>query len=122
MDKIKLTCKPLLNGIMAYWDGAKEAAGYIATLYVNGKAISVRTLPRTELYCSFTGLAAIDGVTTTITDIISHAASSVMSSSGFAFSSPKHSGLDYFVQIEAESREGKIIARSDRVECSVKEF
>ncbi|MBO5224712.1 MAG: hypothetical protein J6C23_09405, partial [Clostridia bacterium] len=60
---MKLICKPLMNGIMAYWEKVEEAARYDVSLYINEQAISKRINERTELYCTFTGLAAVDGVT-----------------------------------------------------------
>ena len=119
MISIKLTCKPIFNGIMAYWDKKKDAAQYIITLYIDKRAISVRTNPRTELYCSFTGLASLDG--------------------GYALSSNNDNWLQhanrltlvqlndnldthYYVQVQAENRNGEIIAQSEKVMCKVKEL
>ena len=59
MNKLNLTCKPIFNGIMAYWEQVNDAAGYIVTLYVNDAPISIRNNPRTELYCSFVELAKL---------------------------------------------------------------
>lgn len=60
MKKLNLTCKPILNGIMAYWEGEEKASQYIVTLYIDNKDISTRISDRTERYCTFTGLAASD--------------------------------------------------------------
>ena len=87
MKKLNLTCKPLLNGIMAYWEQDPAAADYIITLYVGDKPISIRNNDRAELYCSFTNLAKLDGT--------------------------------YKVKVQAETRDGKIVAESDTLLCEV---
>ena len=109
---MKLECKPLLEGIMAYWEETQEAASYTAILYINDTIISRRTIQRGELYCSFKGLAAVDGQTT----------STVKSVSTGYIGMPAHSGKDYYVQILAENRNGEIIDASEKVKCAVKEF
>ena len=116
---MELVCKPLMNGIMAYWSEVKKAASYNVTLYINKQAISKRINPRTELYCTFNGLAAIDG--TTKNTIISAARSTVHVVGG-SYSSPQHSGLDYYIGVEAEDRDGNIIEKSEKVKCAVREF
>lgn len=114
-----LSCKPLMNGIMAYWTEVKNAAAYNITLYINEQAISKRVNDRTEMYCTFTGLAAVDGITR---HTISAAAASIECVSGGGYSSPQHSGKDYYVKVEAENRNGKIIDSSDKIKCAVREF
>ena len=37
---MELVCKPLMNGIMAYWSEVEETACYNVTLYINKQAIS----------------------------------------------------------------------------------
>ena len=103
---MKLICKPLMNGIMAYWDEVEEAVAYNITLYINKQPISKRVNERTEMYCAFTGLAAIDGITK---HTISAAAASTVHIVGRGSYAPSHSGEDYYVQVEAENRNGEII-------------
>ena len=116
---MNLVCKPLMNGIMAYWDEVEDAVAYNITLYINEQAISKRINERTELYCTFTGLAAVDGVTRRT---ISAAARSTVNVVGGGYSSPQHSGYDYYVKVEAENRNGEIIESTDKVKCAVREF
>ncbi len=60
MNKLNLTCKPILNGIMAYWEGEEKAARYIVSLHIGETEISTRINERTEKYCTFSGLAELD--------------------------------------------------------------
>ena len=116
---MELVCKPLMNGIMAYWSEVKKAASYNVTLYINKQAISKRINPRTELYCTFNGLAAIDGITkNTITTV----ARSTVPVRYIRYSTPQHSGQDYYVDVVAEDRDGNIIEKSEKVKCTVREF
>ena len=117
---MNLVCKPIFQGIMAYWDGNKNAASYTIKLFINDRVISQRINERTELYCSFTGLAAIDGITTTLSSIVS-GSGIVRPSVGFG-GRPIHSGFDYYVQVEVEDKNGKIIDETEKVKCSVKSF
>ena len=111
--KMKLFCKPLLNGIMAYWEKVEDAASYTVSLYVNEQIISTRIIERSEMYTSFSGLAAIDGQT-----------KGLFSSLRSTTASPTddYSGMDYYVQVSAENREGMEIAKSGKVLCKVKEL
>lgn len=111
--KMKLFCKPLLNGIMAYWEKVEDAASYTVSLYVNKQIISTRIIERSEMYTSFSGLAAIDGQT-----------KGLFSSLRSTTASPTddYSGMDYYVEISAENREGMEIAKSGKVLCKVKEL
>ncbi len=120
MNKINATCKPILNGIMACWEGVDNAARYVITLYINDADISTRINERTEKYCAFTGLAAIDNTTISITSSICRAAKAVIYHDSYA--SPQHSGFDYYVKVSAENRNGEIIAESEKIKCSVNEF
>ena len=104
---MNLICRPLLQGIMAYWDEVPNTAVYTIKLFINEKIISRKTNERTELYCSFNGLAPIDGRTVSVIP------------RDFAYIGG-HSGLDYYVQVEAEDRNGKILEQSEKVKCSVK--
>lgn len=119
MNYIDLTCKPILNGIMAYWDDVNIAARYIVTLYINDNDISTRINERTEKYCAFTGLAAIDGVTRGTTRVLSTAYQHIV---GGSYSSSSHSGFDYYVRVQAEDRNGNIIAQSNKIKCSVQKL
>ena len=127
---MKLVCKPLMNGLMAYWSEVEDAVCYNITLYINEQAISQRVNQRTELYCTFNGLAAIDGITkntittaaNTITTAVRSTVHVVGSSAGISYSTPKHSGQDYYVDVVAEDRDGNIIEKSEKVKCTVMEF
>ena len=130
---MKLICKPLMNGIMAYWSEVKNAVSYNITLYINKQAISQRVNPRTELYCTFKGLAAIDGYTQSVINSARHDIANAVrstvhyvgSSGGISYSTTpqhQHSGKDYYVDVEAEDRDGNIIEKSEKVKCAVREF
>ena len=119
---MELVCKPLMNGIMAYWSEVEEAAYYNVTLYINKQAISKRINPRTELYCTFNGLAAIDGITKNTITTAARSTVHVVCSSGISHSTPQHSGQDYYVDVVAEDRDGNIIEKSEKVKCTVREF
>lgn len=114
MQMIDLKCYPILNGIMAWWSSVEDAAHYIVTLYINDAPISEKIVERTEKYCSFTGLAAIDGQTRGAASAISLAASHVH----IRGSSP-HSGYDYYIKVQAENRNGEIIAESSKIKSKV---
>lgn len=116
---VNLFCKPLLEGIMVFWEEVEDAAAYDVVLYINDTPISKKTVARSELYCFFKGLAAIDGKTVST---ITSAARLTMSIVGGGYSSPQYSGLDYYVQVKAENRKGEIIATSEKLVCKVKEF
>ena len=121
---MKLICKPLLNGIMAYWEKVEEAARY-TVLYINEQIISTKINDRNELYATFNGLAAIDGTTEGLFSSLKGVVASVGPSVGglsYSRSRPTHSGMDYYVQVQAENRNGEVIASSDKAKCSVKEF
>lgn len=119
---MELVCKPLMNGIMAYWSEVENTASYNVTLYINEQAISKRINPRTELYCTFNGLAAIDGITTNAIGSAASRMVNVVCSSGISYSTPQHSGQDYYVDVVAEDRDGNIIEKSEKVKCTVREF
>lgn len=117
---MNLTCKPLINGIMAYWTPVEDAAHYNIKLYINDQLISIRVNERTELYCTFTGLAPIDGLTSSI---IQSSARSLQHIVGGGYSSgPRHSGFDYYVEVEAEHRNGQIIEKTEMQKCKVREL
>lgn len=126
---MKLICKPLLNGIMAYWEKVEEAARYTVSLYVNEQIISTKINDRNELYATFNGLAAIDGTTeglfSSLQGTVASAGRNVVhvgGGGGYSRSRPTHSGMDYYVQIQAENRNGEIIDSSDKQKCTVKDF
>lgn len=110
---MNLICKPLINGIMAYWTPVEDASHYNIKLYINNQLISTRVNQRTELYCTFTGLAPIDGIT-----------SSIIQSSSFQryYRGTNYSGFDYYVEVEAEHRNGQIIEKSEIQKCKVRQL
>ena len=116
MQMIGLKCYPILNGIMAWWSSVENAARYIVTLYINDAPISEKIVERTEKYCSFTGLAAIDGQTRGAASSISLAASHVVG----GMRTPAHSGFDYYIKVQAENRNGDIIAESIKIKSTVR--
>ena len=116
MLMIDLKCYPILNGIMAWWSSVEDAARYIVTLYINDAPISEKIVERTEKYCSFTGLAAIDGQTRGAASSISLAASHVVG----GMRTPAHSGFDYYIKVQAENRNGDIIAESIKIKSTVR--
>ena len=116
---MNLICKPLINGIMAYWTPVEDASHYNIKLYINNQLISTRVNERTELYCTFTGLAPIDGVTSSI---IQSSARSIRNTVGGHYSGPRHSGFDYYVEVEAEHRNGQIIEKTEIQKCNVREL
>lgn len=122
---MKLMCKPLLNGIMAYWEKVEEAARYTVSLYINEQIISTKINDRNELYATFNGLAAIDGTTEGLFSSLESAvasAGSFVCGASYSCSQPTYSGMDYYVQIQAENRNGEIIDSSDKQKCTVKDF
>lgn len=122
---MKLICKPLLNGIMAYWENVEEAASYTVSLYINEQVISTKINDRNEMYTTFDGLAAIDGTTKRLfSSLQGTVASELRRVARLSYSSPQpiHSGMDYYVQVQAENRNGEVIASSDKQKCTVKEF
>ena len=118
MQMIGLKCYPIFNGIMAWWNSVEDAARYIVTLYINDAPISEKVVERTEKYCAFTGLAAIDGQTRGAASSISLAASHVPG----GYSSSPHSGFDYYIKVQAENRNGEIIAESEKIKSTVREI
>ena len=110
---------------MAYWEKVDEAASYTVSLYINEQVISTRSNDRNEMYTTFNGLAAIDGTTkglfSSLQGTVTSAARHVV---GASYSLPQliHSGMDYYVQVQAENRSGEVIASSDKQKCKVKEF
>ena len=122
---MKLICKPLLNGIMSYWEKVEEAASYTVSLYINDQIISTRINDRNEMYATFSGLAAIDGVTEGLFSSLQETvASAGCNYVGVSYSRSRltHSGKDYYVKVQAENRNGEEIDSSNKVKCSVKEF
>lgn len=116
MQMINLKCYPILNGIMAWWSAVEDAARYIVTLYINDAPISEKVVERTEKYCAFTGLAAIDGQTRGAASSIALAASHVIVS---GHSSLPFSGFAYYVKVQGENRNGEIIAESEKIKSKV---
>lgn len=118
MQMIGLKCYPILNGIMAWWSSVENAARYIVTLYINDAPISEKVVERTEKYCAFTGLAAIDGQTRGAASSISLAASHMVG----RICTPSHSGFDYYIKVQTENRNGEIIAESEKIKNTVREI
>lgn len=117
---MNLICKPLINGIMAYWTPVEDASHYNIKLYINNLLISTRVNERTELYCTFTGLAPIDGMTSSI---IQSSVKSLQHIAGGGYSrAGQHSGFDYYVEVEAENRNGQIIEKTNIQKCKVREL
>ena len=118
---MNLEYKSLINGIMAYWSEVKEAVSYNITLYINDQAISTRVNHRTELYCTFTGLAAIDGITERpICEIIKLLRKPI--GGHYSAVGSFYSGDDYYIIVEAEDRNGKIIETSEKIKCKIREL
>ena len=88
-------------------------------LYINDQIISRRINDRTELYCTFLGLAAIDGITRSKIDV---AIKSIKSVVGGGYCPPQHSGLDYYIKVEAENRDGDIVATTAKEKARVNEI
>ena len=142
-----LKCLPILNGIMAYWTPVENAVRYIVTLYIDDQPISIKENERTELYCSFQGLANVskgETIVSVISDKLDSVESSVIkgtrgnvvsnggmciasnqsvqrtvSTKGILDAAIKHR---YYVKVEAESRTGEIIGRSQKKDCRVIEL
>ena len=122
---MNLICKPLMNGIMAYWNDVENAASYTVSLSINDQVISRKINDRNEMYVTFNGLAAVDGITKgAFSSLASTVASSGRHVVGGSYSRPQptHSGMDYYVQVQAEDRSGGIIKTSEKIKCAVKEF
>lgn len=117
--KMNLVCMPLVNGIMAYWAKVEEAASYIISLYINNQVISTRVNERSELYTTFTGLAGIDGATEALFDSL---ARKIKPGVDYTYSHRGGTGYNYYVKVQAENRNGEIIASSEKQICSVKDF
>jgi hypothetical protein len=118
---MKLKCAPIFYGIMAYWEEVAEATSYNVILFINDQVLSRKSLDRNEFYYTFTGLAAIDNTTR---GLISSAASRIAKpiAGGGGYYSPTPSGKNYYVQVEAESRYGKVLSTSEKIMCTVNEL
>lgn len=121
--KMELTCEPLLNGIMAYWDKVEDAAVYYVHLLIGEfrqelkfvenrfittkaekatyKEIATFEVPRNIAYHSFLNLAKIDQNKPT--------------SSGGYRCSGSQTGRNYYIYVEAEDRMGNTISKTDKV-------
>ena len=125
---------------MAYWEEVRDAAIYTAILYINETPISKKIVQRGELYCSFKGLAPIDGSDEELignkiaNHIVRFCRAVTFNSYGIGGYFIKDGDFlrlgkkntptsqNYFIQVEAENRNGEIIAISDKVKCEVKGF
>lgn len=122
---MELICRPLVNGIMACWEKVEDAASYTVTLYINEQVISTRINDRNEMYATFTGLAAIDGETVGLFKSLEGKVLRTMHIVGGGGSyrpQSTYTGMDYYVQVQAENRKGEVIASSNKKKCTVKEF
>lgn len=116
------------NGLMVYWEEVKEAAQYYVHLLIsdrnrrqevqNGQArwvedeekiqeIALVAVERNTKYYSFTNLARIDRRQVYRYD---------------RGNCEEETGRHYYIYVEAEDREGKIIDRCDKICCQVKEM
>lgn len=122
MKSINLTCKPIFNGIMAYWEPVKDAARYIVQLYINNEIISERVNERAERYVAFSGLASLDcGWTLEAHNVGFLGGQSYLDGLSLK-SEPNNSNEHYYIKVNAENRSGDIIAESEKVMGIVKEL
>ena len=97
MKKLDLKVKSFPSGFMVWQKKINEASLYTIRLFINQDEIDVITKERTTSYHSFVNMARI------------HQTSDYGSSTG----------LNYYVTVVAEDREGKIIAASDSITAKV---
>lgn len=97
MKKLDVKVKSFPSGFMMWWKKINDAALYTIRLFINQDEIDVITKERTTSYHSFANMARI------------HQTSDYGSSTG----------LNYYVTVVAEDREGKIIAASDSIIAKV---
>ena len=97
MKKLDVKVKSFQSGFMVWWKKINDAALYTIRLFINQDEIDVVTKERTTSYHSFVNMARI------------HQTSDYGSSTG----------LNYYVTVVAEDREGKIIAASDSITAKV---
>lgn len=117
------------NGLMVYWEEIKEAAQYHVHLiigeritergmkdgqsnkiikeYEQFQEIAMVDVERTIKYHSFTDLARIDRQL-----VYRYDTGNVH----------EDTGRKYYIFVEAEDREGKIIEKTDKIACHVKEM
>lgn len=120
----------LLNGLMAYWDEEKDAARYYVHLLIgdkhltrdviNGrqtlvegeetfKEIALIELERNIRYCSFNNLGKIDQKNP----------DERMRHGLCGYSKDYSTGKNYYIYVEAEDKNGKIISKSNKEKGSV---
>ena len=97
IKKLDVKVKSFQSGFMVWWKKINDAALYTIRLFINQEEIDVITKERTTSYHSFVNMAKI------------HQTSDYGSSTG----------LNYYVTVVAEDREGKIIAASDSITARV---
>lgn len=116
------------NGLMVYWEEIKQAAQYHVHLLIGDKnrhqeiqngqqrwvdekeeflEIALIDIERTIKYHSFTDLARIDRQL-----VYRYNTGNVQ----------EDTGRNYYIFVEAEDREGKIIDKTDKIICHVKEM
>lgn len=97
MKKLDVKVRGFSSGFMVWWKKINDAALYTIRLFINQDEIDVITKERTTSYHSFVNMARIDRL------------------SDYGSST----GLNYYVTVIAEDREGKIIAASDSIVAKV---
>ena len=120
----------LLNGLMVYWDEEKDAARYYVHLLIgdkhftrdiiNGrqtlvkgketyKEIAIVEIERNIRYYSFNNLGKID----------QQYPDERMSNCNLCYSKDYSTGKNYYIYVEAEDKNGKIISKSNKEKGSV---
>ncbi len=110
MELMEIHCKGISYGGMVWWKKIEEAARYLVYLYIAEKEQSTITYneiscvekDRQTLYHTFEGLAQID---------------KEYDSYRVCW---RGTNLDYYLSVVAEDRSGNIIAKSDKIKCTVK--
>jgi hypothetical protein len=97
MKKLDVKVRGFSSGFMVWWKKINDAALYTIRLFINQDEIDVITKERTTSYHSFVNMARVDRL------------------SDYGSST----GLNYYVTVIAEDREGKIIAASDSIVAKV---
>ena len=111
MKPIDIRCKGIPYGGMVWWKRIDEAARYLVHLYIAERKvfneIACVEKDRQTLYHTFNGLALVDRDC----DL---AFQGTRYKDGFPLPGSKHTNLDYYVSVEAEDKNGDIIATSKR--------
>ena len=120
----------LLNGLMVYWDEEKDAARYYVHLLIGDKhltrdiisgrqtlvkgketykEIAIVEIERNIRYYSFNNLGKID----------QQYPDERMSNGNLCYSKDYSTGKNYYIYVEAEDKNGKIISKSNKEKGSV---